>query len=165
MCVNYADKEDTESMDVDITAKREETTDVQMENYEDWKKRILENAYKQLKKLHTVDKNKQQNVNKGRGNPTKHKQNENLNTVNENFKIERSSPRKHNIHIDISNKYNDISNMQKDISNKQNAESNRDSLIVDLTQFSARRSPRKTPQKFEPYASPNKIKGVRLLFP
>lgn len=153
-------------MDIALTAKKEETTEPQMENYEDWKKKILENAYKQLKKLQTVDKHKKnQNLNKDRGSPMKHKQNENLNKANENCKIERSSPRKHNKHNENSNKQINISDKQNDNSNELNPHSNRTTLIFDTKQFSARRSPRKTPQKFEPYNSPNKIKGVRLLFP
>lgn len=152
-------------MDVDITAKKQEITEPQMENYEDWKKRILDNAYKQLKKLHSVDKHKQNpKSNKERGSPTKHKQNENLKTANENLKIERSSPRKHK-HIDNWKKQNDISNKQNDNSNTQNADTNINALIFNVKQFPGRRSPRKTPQKFEPYKSPDKIKGVRLLFP
>ncbi|XP_026320737.1 origin recognition complex subunit 6 isoform X2 [Hyposmocoma kahamanoa] len=188
-----ADKEDIENMDVDIAAKKEDATEPQMENYEDWKKRVLENAYKQLKKLQTVDKNVQNqnlnkerpsptkhkqndnlnkerpsptkhkqndNLNKERPSPTKHKQNENINKVNVILKIERSSPRKHNKHTENVNQQNDISNKKNDNSNEEYANSN------DTKQFTARRSPRKTPQKFEPYTMcPNKIKGVRLLFP
>lgn len=167
----FTDTEVTENMDVDRTAKKEEITEPQMENYEDWKKRILENAYKQLKNLQTVDKHKlnqnlnkeclspakhkqKQNLNKECPSPTKHKQNENLNKVNLNLKIERCSPRKHK-HIENSNQRIDNSNKQNDNLNEELANS------IDTI----RRSPRKTPQKFEPYKSPNKVKGVRLLFP
>lgn len=168
-------------MEVDITTKKEETTEPKTEHYEDWKKRILENAYKQLKKLQTVDKHNKQNhnLNKESGSPTKRKQNEHLRRTLV-LKLERISPRKHNKHIEKSNERNVILNKQNDNSNKQNdnpnkqndnsnekiANSNRKILIFDTQQMVTRRSPRKTPQKFEPYKSPTKIKGgVRVLFP
>ncbi|CAG5055320.1 unnamed protein product [Parnassius apollo] len=81
--------DDSEKMDTDA-CNNEVSTEPQIEPYEDWKRRMLEEAYKELKELQQSEKN--QNM-------------------------------------------------------------------------TPRRSPRKTPQKNSPCKTPNKVNGVRLLFP
>lgn len=51
-----------ETMEVDVPQK-EETTEPQIEVYEDWKRRILETAYKELKELEEKELKKKKELN------------------------------------------------------------------------------------------------------
>ncbi|KAJ2941246.1 hypothetical protein O0L34_g3441 [Tuta absoluta] len=111
--------DDENKMEVDaeiIMDKKEEPTEPEIEAYDDWKRRILEKAYKDLEKINKHNQIKHKNS------PSKHKDTKDTPSKQNTRSKHKESPNKHketpNKHKDTLNKHKDTPNEHKDTPNK-----------------------------------------------
>ncbi|XP_063629395.1 origin recognition complex subunit 6 [Cydia splendana] len=145
-----------ENQEMEIDTKEETPTETETEPYEDWRRRMLESAYKEL------EMREKENKKSPRKTPLKETQRV---TPQKKLRIvlqkelstqkERGTPKKDNGTQKDGTPKKDLGTLAKGGTQKE-------SIPEEIT---PRKSPRKTPVKYSPYKTPTKGGGVRLLFP
>ncbi|XP_063542256.1 origin recognition complex subunit 6 isoform X2 [Cydia strobilella] len=144
-----------ENREMEIDTKEETPTEIETEPYEDWRRRMLESAYKELEMREKENKKSPKNT------PKKQ-----LRIV---LQKELCTQKERDIQRELRGTPKKDNGTQKDGTPKKDpgtlakgGSAQKQSIPEEIT---PRKSPRKTPIKYSPYKPPTKGGGVRLLFP
>lgn len=145
-----------ENQEMEIDTKEETSTETDTEPYEDWRRRMLESAYKELEMREKENKKS----------PKKTPLKELRIVLQKEFypQMESDTPQR-----ELRGTPRKDNGTQKDGTPKKDTGTlakggsvQKESVPEEIT---PRKSPRKTPMKYTPYKTPTKGGGVRLLFP